>query len=111
MLRGVLSDVQLLVDHNESIATTISTLSAPGGTIDHCKGILENLLDLIPAAPESENGIVTGQRGARGIFKKKLEAVKSGLHWGRRQGNAQKLLGELGRYKGSINLALTAKSR
>jgi hypothetical protein len=110
MLRGVLNDVELLIEHNENFAATISTLSKPNGAIDHCRRILEDLLDLLPKAQGSGNVNSAAKRGKTGTVKQKFEAVKSGLCWGVRQGKAQKLLEELGRYKHLINLALTAAS-
>lgn len=104
MLKTLFENLQFFYNSNNNISKTISSLAGQDGPIEGCKNSITALEALFPSDFAQTNGRQTSRK------RKKLTATLAALAWPLKEKRARKLLEEIGKYKSTISLVLTADS-
>ena len=101
-VKCVLELLELLIPRgdNDNISVILEKLRTSHGPIEGCKQALTALDSLFPVEVECL---------ARGKRRKILRSLKD-LAWPFKEGKARRLLGDIGRHKATISLALTTET-
>jgi hypothetical protein len=99
-VKNALELVELLKENHTDATGLLQKLQGPNGPLEGCREALRSLDSLLPVA---ECNLESGKR------RKTLVNLKS-LAWPLKKNRVQKILEDIGRYKATISLALTAES-
>jgi hypothetical protein len=105
MLQTICKQIEILVSCDNAASAAFNNLSKADGPLEHCQVILKRLIDLFP-----DEDVLTKHARGHSSAERKATTMVARLAWPFKEPRARKLLGELGRYKVAITLALTAES-